>query len=207
MSTYIRPVLALLAATLLGSCGGVDPSGSDSDLLKSGSGTVACGSGTIGYWSNKNGTAEIDADDLAYLSGFRLVDGNGALLDLTTGTVAERIDRLSSFLRSASATSMANMLSAQWVAFALDNRNHGVCTDVGVAFYFPKFWERGAESGGLVTFSQLEAAVHAALAAGTTTTRAQMELLEDFFDAANNGKKVCACLPPTGATGGSGGYR
>jgi hypothetical protein len=78
---------------------------------------------TLGFWSNKNGQALETAADFTALTALNLRNANGTDRDFT-GTLAQNKSALNSWLLSASATNMANMLSAQLAATVLDVR-HG----------------------------------------------------------------------------------
>ncbi|HSN92400.1 MAG TPA: hypothetical protein VLS93_14305, partial [Anaeromyxobacteraceae bacterium] len=174
------PVAALVAVLL--ACGGsiFDDRSDQLRTVAAAEGATACNGRTIGFWANRIGVLFIDAEDLAYLASFRLVDGSGMPVSLTTPAA------VSTFLRRASATNMANMLSAQWVAFALNYRKDLFCQGLEISFYFPDFPEPGEGPDGTVTFDQIADAVAAALAEGSEATGEEMEFLKDFLDAANN---------------------
>jgi hypothetical protein len=202
MLAQLKRVLLVALVAVLASCGGsiLDEA---SDSLKGhrrDSDGPTCMGKTIGFWGNRIGIFWIDSGDLAYLESFRLVDRRGTVVHLTTPR------EVSWFLRGASAKRMANMLSAQWVAFALNYQNDFFCRGLDVTFRFEGFPEPGEGPDGTVTFDQIADAVAAALAEGSGATREEMEFLKDFLDAANNRAPVCACELPTGATGGTGGF-
>lgn len=85
-------------------------------------GNVCLGPGgglTLGFWSNKNGQALINSADLQHLrDDFCLRNPDGSEFNPTTNA------QVRSFLLGASATNMANMLSAQLTAMYL-NVAHG----------------------------------------------------------------------------------
>jgi hypothetical protein len=78
---------------------------------------------TLGFWSNKNGLALVDASDFEYLTALNLRNANGSARDFID-TLNKNKTALSSWLTGANATNMANMLSAQLAATVLDVR-HG----------------------------------------------------------------------------------
>jgi hypothetical protein len=78
---------------------------------------VGSGGLTIGFWSNKNGQALITPADLQALRALNLVNANGTPFDPTTNA------QVKSFVLSATATNMSNMLSAQLIAMTLDVRH------------------------------------------------------------------------------------
>jgi hypothetical protein len=85
-------------------------------------GNVCLGPGgglTLGFWSNKNGQALITSTDLQHLrDDFCLRNADGSEFNPTTNA------QVKSFLLGATATNMANMLSAQLIAMYL-NVAHG----------------------------------------------------------------------------------
>jgi len=85
-------------------------------------GNVCLGPGgglTLGFWSNKNGQALINSTDLQHLrDDFCLRNADGSEFNPTTNA------QVKSFLLGATATNMANMLSAQLTAMYL-NVAHG----------------------------------------------------------------------------------
>jgi hypothetical protein len=85
-------------------------------------GNVCLGPGgglTLGFWSNKNGQALITSTDLQHLrDDFCLRNADGSEFNPTTAA------QVKSFLLGATATNMANMLSAQLTAMYL-NTAHG----------------------------------------------------------------------------------
>jgi hypothetical protein len=88
---------------------------------------------TIGFWSNKNGQALITQADIDALNALHL--RNAAGVDQNwTGSLAQQKSALKSFLLGASATNMANMLSAQLAATVLNARhgNFGTSTEIHI---------------------------------------------------------------------------
>ncbi len=73
---------------------------------------------TIGFWSNKNGQALITASDITALNGYNLKTATGADAVFTNAASVK------SFMLGATATNMANMLSAQLAGTVLNFR-HG----------------------------------------------------------------------------------
>src|SRR5262249_27145014 len=94
---------------------------------------------TIGYYSNKNGQKTITADDLTYLRSLNLRNADGSVFDPTTAA------QVSAYLLGANATNMANMLSAQLIATALNVR-HGLVTSAAV-------YVGGTQMGAFNTFA------------------------------------------------------
>jgi hypothetical protein len=110
---------------------------------------------TLGFWSNKNGQALTDATDLAVLVALNLRNANGSDFDPTALTLAK-------WLTGASATNMANMLSAQLAAVQLSLLNSGANSSLTLtpttAIYAPK----GASAAQDITPAQF-AALYAAV--------------------------------------------
>ena len=79
---------------------------------------------TIGFWSNKNGQALETAADFTGLTNFCLRNADGSDRDFTS-TLAQNKKDYNSWVLSANASNMANMLSAQLSATYL-NVQHGV---------------------------------------------------------------------------------
>lgn len=147
-------------------------------------GNVCLGAGgghTIGFWGNKNGQALIGAADLAALTALNLRNANGANFD--PGTAAQ----LKNWLRNATATNMAYMLSAQLAAMALNVHNGLVDgTDLVYAPGAPS-----ANPAGFTSVNALMADANAALGADGSTpsgdpNRALQTTLKDALDDANN---------------------
>lgn len=138
---------------------------------------------TIGFWSNKNGQALITSDDLLALRNLCLKNANGSDFDPTTK------DQVKSFLLSANAINMANMLSAQLIAMTLNIR-HG----------FVQSSSFDLCSGG--TINQLVTDANAALCADGATpagdpNRATQESQKSCIDQLNNGAPVVPATPCT----------
>lgn len=94
-------------------------------------GNVCLGPGgglTLGFWSNKNGQALITSTDLQHLrDDYCLRNADGTEFNPTTNA------QVKSFLLGASATNMANMLSAQLTAMYL-NVAHGFVNGNALVF-------------------------------------------------------------------------
>ena len=94
-------------------------------------GNVCLGAGgglTLGFWSNKNGQALINATDLQHLrDDFCLRNADGSEFNPTTNA------QVKSFLLGANATNMSNMLSAQLIAMYL-NVAHGLVNGGALVF-------------------------------------------------------------------------
>jgi len=143
--------------------------------------TVPSGGLTLGFWSNKNGQALINAGDLLALRNLCLRNADGSNFDPTTNA------QVKSFLLGANATNMANMLSAQLAAMTLNVR-HG--------FVDPNAFDLCSHQ----TVGQLTTAANTALCANGLTfsgspDRATQESLKNCIDALNNGGAVVPTTP------------
>jgi hypothetical protein len=141
----------------------------------------AGGGHTLGFWSNKNGQALIDAGDRAALSALNLRNANGTNFDPATNAA------LRTWLLNANATNMAYMLSAQLAAMKLNVLNGFV--NGGALIYAP-----GTTSGNALGFATVDAVMAEANASlggdGSTPSgdpnRAIQEALKNALDNANN---------------------
>lgn len=139
------------------------------------------GAKTLGFWSNKNGQAQVGADDLALLVSLNLRTAAGGAFD-PSGYAAFR-----AWLLSATATNMAYMLSAQLSAMELNVYNGLV--NGGALVYAPG--TQSANALGFATVSNLMAEANTALGANGLTLagspdRAYQEALKNALDNANN---------------------
>jgi len=146
----------------------------------------------VGFWTNKNGQALITAADLCALNALSLRNTNGTDFDPLTGCpnptdqqLNAGITALGKWLTAATATNMANMLSAQLAALVLSLR-HGYVN--GDSF----------DLCHGTTLNQLILDANASLAANGNTTasgaaRTMQEAMKKCLDALNNGGLV---VPP-----------
>lgn len=142
-------------------------------------GDVCLGAGgglTLGFWSNKNGQKLFGSDDLALMDSLNLRNANGSNFDPTSYT------QFRTWLLNASATNMANMLSAQLAAMELNVLN-GFVSGSAVVYAGPSL--------GFMTINDLMTAANAELGLhGLTPSgspyRAYQEALKNALDAANN---------------------
>ena len=142
---------------------------------------VPSGGLTLGFWSNKNGQALINAGDLLALRNLCLRNGDGSNFDPTTNA------QVRTFLLGANAVNMANMLSAQLAAMTLNIR-HG--------FVDPNAFDLCSNK----TVGQLVADANTALCANAFTfsgspDRAAQEAMKNCIDALNNGGPVVPVTP------------
>ena len=142
---------------------------------------VPSGGLTLGFWSNKNGQALINAADLLALRNLNLKNGDGSNFDPTTNA------QVRTFLLGANAVNMANMLSAQLTAMTLNIR-HG--------FVDPNAFDLCSNK----TVGQLVADANTALGANGLTfsgspDRAAQEAMKNCIDALNNGGPVVPTTP------------
>ena len=148
--------------------------------------TGAGGGKTLGFWSNNNGQAKMNdyggmGPELELLSGLHLRNANGTDYNPTTYT------QFRTWLLSANATNMANMLSAQLAAMELNVEGGLVKGDALI--YAP-----GTESAndlGYAKVNDVMAEANTSLGAnGDTTaagaTRTDLEALKNALDKANN---------------------
>jgi len=146
-------------------------------------GNVCLGGGgghTLGFWSNKNGQAQIadggtSVPELALLAGLSLKNAGGTDFDPANYTA------LRNWLLSGTAVNMAYMLSVQLSAMEL-NVEAGLVNGSGL-IYIPNV--------GFFSVSAVMSAAEAALAADGYTpagdpNRASQEMLKNALDAANN---------------------
>jgi len=145
---------------------------------------------TLGFWSNKNGGALVGADDLAMLVGLNLRNANGSNYDPATWK------SLSSWLLAATATNMANMLSAQLAAMELNVFNGKVSG--GSLIYAPG--TNSANALGFATVNAVMAEANAELGLhGLTLSgspdRAYQEALKNALDKANNNLNFVQATP------------
>jgi hypothetical protein len=146
-------------------------------------GNVCLGAGgglTLGFWSNKNGAKQISSGDLALLVALNLVSANGSAFNPAT------VSAFQSWLLSANATNMANMLSAQLAAMEL-NVSHGFVNGSAL-IYAPG--TNSANAAGYATVSDIMSAANTSLGANPLTqsgaVRIYQQFLKNALDAANN---------------------
>jgi hypothetical protein len=149
---------------------------------------VGAGGGlTLGFWSNKNGAKALSANSNAVLNGvlaLNLRKADGGLL----GSV--NLATFQSWLLSANATNMANMLSAQLAAMKANVLNGNV---VGTSLIYAP-GTTSANSLGFATVNAIVAEANAELFLhGLTTSggaqsafRSYQEALKNALDKANN---------------------
>ena len=158
-------------------------------------GNVCLGSGggrTLGFWSNKNGALLTSANDLMMLSALNLRSADGSDFD-PAGHMA-----LAAWLLAAKATNMANMLSAQLAAMAM-NVAEGFVSG-GALVYAPG--SRTANANGFTTVQALVDEADASLALHANTPsghaeRAYQEALKNALDNANNNRTFVQPTPAT----------
>lgn len=152
-------------------------------------GNVCIGAGggrTLGFWSNKNGQALEGDDDFTMLNALSLRNANGTDRDFA-GTTTQKRAALNTFLLSANATNMANMLSAQLAAMALNVHNGMVSSSALV--YAPD--TPSASTLGFTTVSALMADANTELLAhpvtvASGTDRSRQEAIKTALDRGNN---------------------
>jgi hypothetical protein len=156
--------------------------GESHDVLFGNTCLGAGGGLTLGFWSNKNGMKLETSADLAFLRSLNLVNANGSPFDPTTTSA------LSTWLLAATATNMANMLSAQLAAMEL-NVIHGFVS--GSALVHTGGCGTTGFDGSFITINDLMAAANSSLLAHPVTKtagtdRSYQECLKNALDNANN---------------------
>lgn len=161
--------------------------GLDDETAQFGNVCVGAGGGkTLGFWSNNNGQATLNdggsvAPELALLSSRNLRNATGADFDPTTYA------GFRTWLLSANATNMANMLSAQLAAMELNVE--GGLVNGNALIYAPG--TQSANAQGFATVNSVMAEANTSLGTnGNTTaagaTRTYQEALKNALDKANN---------------------
>jgi hypothetical protein len=148
---------------------------------------------TLGFWSNPNGKNTLDAcheDWAAILNGFHLRDGSGADVVITDHA------SLNSFLLSATATNMANMLSAQMAAVILDV----ICGKMSEYSDVYVFWDGKLQDIWDVFAEADDLLKDYPYTVDASAERTKQEALKDFFDAINNNNEP-VYVPANGPVG------
>ncbi|PYJ63858.1 MAG: hypothetical protein DMF42_01035 [Verrucomicrobia bacterium] len=160
-------------------------------------GNVCLGAGgglTLGFWSNKNGQNLENAADFTFLTGLCLRTAGGSNQDFN-GNLTQNKSALHDWLLNASATNMANMLSAQLAAMELNVRHPGVTgTRLVYGGDCVKAYQQSQQlpgSNGFITINDLMTAANTELCLhGTTLSgspfRAFQECMKTTLDQANN---------------------
>ena len=155
---------------------------------------IGAGGGlTLGFWSNKNGQSFETAARLAALGTLNLRNADGTNFDPTSPA------QLSTWLTSASATNMANMLSAQMTAMWLNVNvtDSALKTKFGGSVRGDAYIHApGTASANALGFAKVgDVIVEANLSLGaspltiqTTSTRSYQEALKNALDNANNNR-------------------
>lgn len=177
-------------------------------------GNVCLGAGgglTLGFWSNKNGNSLETASDFTLLTNLNLRTATGANQDFTSSVLKTNQATLNTFLLGASATNMANMLSAQLAAMELNVSHYGVPNKFGAGVNGNAIVSApGCGNTGLnnqfITINDLMAAANTELGLHSLTLsgspfRAYQECLKNALDDANNNKNFVQSAPCTFAFG------
>lgn len=162
-------------------------------------GNVCTGAGgglTLGFWSNKNGQAAINAaknrvpsfDSYLGLQGLKLVDASGQNFD------PYQFDQLRAWLLGGTAKNMAYMLSVQYAAMYLNiHANPGTPVDPNAMIYAAG--SPSANMAGFAKVQQVMADAEAALSAANgqytpagSPNRAVQESIKNALDMANNNR-------------------
>jgi len=160
-------------------------------------GNICLGAGgglTLGFWSNRNGQALETAYDFTVLNALCLKNPGGQDQNLN-GTLAQQKTALHDWLLNASATNMANMLSAQLAAMVLNVLHTKVDgTKLVYGGDCVKAYQQSGQlpgSNGFITVNDLMVAANTELCAhGVTLSgspfRAFQECMKTTLDNANN---------------------
>jgi hypothetical protein len=158
---------------------------------------------TLGFWSNKNGQMATTTADINFLNTLFLRNPNGTRFFPTKTTLPK-------WLTSASATNMANMLSAQLVAMELNVRHSLVSGVTGSSIvYRPELAGcgiSGLSTTGFITINDLMTAANNALADPNGYTlsgnpaRTCQEKIKTALDDLNNNKPFYVQPGPCPAT-------
>ena len=162
-------------------------------------GNLCLGAGgglTLGFWSNKNGQALETSADFTGLTNLWLRTAAGGNQDFFD-TLAKNKTALNSFLLNATATNMANMLSAQLAAMYLNVAHNKVS---GTALVHTGGCGKTGFDGSYISINDLMAAANAELYAhpktlSGNTYRAYQECLKNALDDANNNKNFVQASP------------
>lgn len=138
---------------------------------------------TLGFWSNRNGQALVDAGDLAALVALNLRNGAGANFDPANYAA------LRTWLLNGTATNMAYMLSVQLAAMKLNTLNGFVN---GSGFYVPA----GMTINQIMDAANTSLGLYALTLSGHAQ-RANQEQLKNWLDALNNNAGVLSPTPCT----------
>ena len=157
---------------------------------------------TLGFWSNKNGQNLETAADFTALNLLHLRNATGGDADFTgSGTAAQILAQqktaLNTFLLGATATNMANMLSAQLATMKLNVLHNFV---PGTALVYAGSCGNAGLNSQFITVNALMAAAEAALANDGYTpagdpNRATQECLKTALDNANNNQNFVESSP------------
>ena len=170
-------------------------------------GNICLGPGggkTLGYWSNKNGAAQINdggtaAPELALLTGLCLRNANGS--DFDPATVAQ----LQSWLLAGTAVNMANMLSVQLAAMELNVEGGAV---KGTALVYAPCCGNTGVGNQFISINDLMQLAAASLCADANTTaagpaRTYQECLKTALDRGNNNLNFVQAAPCSGTRANS----
>jgi hypothetical protein len=141
---------------------------------------TATGGYTLGYWSNKNGTGVLDANEgdwQSFLAGYNLVGKSGSDMDPTTAAFR-------TWLLKADATNMSYMLSVQMAATLLN----GEFKDADYLGYGVIDMD-----GSWISIEALKAKANTFLGSNHITVEAgaardEAEFYKNIFDGLNNNK-------------------
>jgi hypothetical protein len=143
--------------------------------------TIPSNGRTLGFWSNRNGQALVDAGDLAALVALNLRNGAGANFDPANYAA------LKTWLLNGNAVNMAYMLSVQLSAMKLNTLNGFVN---GNGYYVPA----GMTINALMTAANTSLGLYGLTLSGHAQ-RANQEQLKNWLDQLNNNAGVLSRYP------------
>ncbi|MEM0254285.1 MAG: hypothetical protein QXK78_07005 [Candidatus Bathyarchaeia archaeon] len=146
------------------------------------------GGKTLGFWSNKNGQALIDASDVTALNGLNLYRPNGWNYPPFSENLVTAKTQIRTYLLSANAKDMRWMLSAQLIATVLNVR-HGFLSGsttvhVDSSSYVPT---------GFITIDEIIENANGALSGGD---RGAQGYWKDLLDGLNNNRLLFVSPSP-----------
>jgi hypothetical protein len=130
---------------------GTNSTGNDFDDLLN-STLTGTGGFTLGYWSNKNGQALLTQGDFDLLNTLNLANADGTTATFS-GSLTNEKAQLKAFLLGATATNMANMLSAQLATLELNTNHNFVSSSAVIDVSAPALtnWANNGQGSSLLT--------------------------------------------------------
>jgi hypothetical protein len=152
--------------------------------------TIPSGGLTLGFWSNRNGQAVLQAHDPAWrtlLNGLHLVNASGNPYTVPSGSFTTAYASFRTWILGATATNMAYMLSAQLAALELDVAYKGV---LSTSFDLCS----GVTINQLMTNATNSLLAHPYTPSGNVDRPGQ-ESMKNCIDAINNNGQVIPAAP------------